>query len=289
MTRRLHALLTKMDTAWDQMVSEVAYIGKSGDPHQNLLDVIGLHANSVEFHQRYSESIQQLYNQLTLQFGHGFGDLIADYINERGKLILKNLNVELGDVKLPLLEKFFLSEPNLLSGPLIDDIPGSEIKAIRAYDKKNQNYIQWLASSDAETIRKLDFGGNTAPNALLFLLLRHSLMLAQSDAGVNILLANKMVESKKVFHDPAFINFQSEGQSKNKSKFEHLYAPNKTITGNDNTFLIDYIYRPEVLKNAAETINLRATLDSLKILEKVPTGPAGTIAYRAYRLLQLPY
>lgn len=268
--RRLHALLSKMDTTWDQLVSEAAYIGKSGDPHQNLLDVIGLHSGSVEFHQRYSESIQQLYNQLTLQFGHRSGDIIAEYISERGKLILKNLNVELGDVKLPILEKFFLSEPNLLAGPLIDDIPASEIKPIRSYYKKDQNYIQWLGSCDAETIRKMDFGDNAAPNALLFLLLRHSLMLAQSDAGANILLAKKLVESKKVFHDPDFINIQSEGLG--KSKFGHLFSANPKITGNNNTLLIDYIYRPEVLINSNETINLRATIDALKYLENVPTA-----------------
>ena len=39
---------------------EASYVGKPGDAHQTLLDIVGLHSGSVEYHQRYAESIDDL-------------------------------------------------------------------------------------------------------------------------------------------------------------------------------------------------------------------------------------
>ena len=216
---KLHELISKMDTTWDKLIPSVSHIGKQGDSHQILLDIIGLHANSVEFHQRYAQSIQQLFNHLNLQVGPFWAALLAGGINERGKVILRDLDYDFGDQKIPILEKFFLDKPTLLEGDLIDDLPLSEIKEIREYSKDKKNYIEWLASSDFETIRKQDFGGEEAPTALLFLLLKHALMQAQADAAKNLLITNKIVENKKAFHDPEFINVQQKGGGVSKYEF----------------------------------------------------------------------
>lgn len=267
---RLHSLLMKMDSTWDSLLPGVAHIGKAGDPHQVLLDVIGLHANSIEFHQRYAQSIQQLYNQLNLQMGPLFATLITGFITQRGKTILQQLGLPEQRLNLPILEKYFLSKPNLLSGAFIDDVPDSETNPIRPYSADGKNYIEWLITTDSDKIRTENFGGNSAPTALLYLLLKHGLTQSEAGTATNLLLKHDIINSRKVFHDPDFIHVEKNDTG--KSKFEHLYNNYPTITGDANLKLVDHIRNPNVLQNLAEARHLKATIDALKILEKTPTA-----------------
>lgn len=267
---RVISLLRKVDETWDSTVTQVSYIGKAGDSHQILLDVLGLNSNSVEFHQRYAQSIEQVYNQLRLSVRSPLiARLIAAAISNRGKSILRELGLS-QELKLPILEKYFLSKPSKLSGPLVDDVPKSEIEAIRGYSGDNKNYIEWLQSSDGNKIRLQNFDGNPIPNALLYLLLRHSVLLSQANAGTNFLLKEKLIENKRVFHDPAFLHIQEQETS--RSKFEHLYQSNVKITNDSSLKLIDHIYKNNVLNEFAETKALKEVLQALKTLEKTPTA-----------------
>ncbi len=267
---RLYNLIMKMDASWDSFIPDLAYVGKEGgDPHQILLDILGLHANSIEFHQRYAQSIQSLYDNLKLQFGSQFANIISTFFRNRGKSILTGLGIDLGDTILPIMEKYFLSKPNLLSGPLVDDVPASETNAIRAYDTLGNNYIEWMIVSEAEKIRLQDFGGNTPPNALLYLLLRLALMQAMSDSGSNVLINNQVIQNKNIYYDPDYIHVQSDYPG--KSKFEHLYSTYPNITGSDTVKLVDYLLQPAVLQ-LAELKNLKDTLDALKVIQKSSTA-----------------
>lgn len=268
---KLYNIIKKIDETWDELVSEVSYIGKEGDPHQILLDVLGLHSNSVEFHQRYAQSIQQVYNQLILWYKDtGFANAVANIISQRGKLILQELGFDISEEKLPILEKYFLSEPNILKGPIVDDMPESETDPIRAYTADNMNYIEWLQSSNGNAIRIQDFGGKPAPNALLYMLLRHSLMLTQSNSATNLLLNYEFINNRKIFYDTNFLFIKDKEIS--RSKFDHLYRPNSIITGDNSTNLIEYIYNSDILYSRPETRKLNAILSSLKTLEKTPTA-----------------
>lgn len=267
---RVIDLLKHIDETWDSKVSEVSYIGKEGNPHQILLDVLGLHANSVDFHQRYAQSIEQLYNQLRLSIKNPvLANTLAAAITGRGRQILGELGLD-PETKLPILEKFFLSKPNKLSGPLVDDVPESETEPIRGYTVDGKNYVEWLQAADGNTVRMQNFDGNPAPNALLYLLLRHSVLLAQANAGTNFLLTEKLIETRKIYHDPAFLHIQEKESG--KSKFEHLYQPYESITRNSSVNLIEHIYKQEILHTKGETKVLREVLQALKILEKTPTA-----------------
>lgn len=267
---RLHETLMKMDKTWDSLLPYVAHIGKAGDQHQVLLDVMGLHPNSVEFHQRYSQSSNQLYNQLVLDLGPFVAALVVAAIAKRGKDILQELGINLGDNTIPILEKYFLSAPNSLTGPLIDDVPLSETSPVRPYSADGKNYIEWLSLSEPEKIRLQDFGGNAAPNSILYLLLRHALMLSQASSGTKMMISNNLVQNKQAFFDPAFLHVEKNGTG--RSKFEHLYSANTAITGSNSELLIDHLYKPDTLKNDIEANDLKATIDALKILEKTSTG-----------------
>jgi hypothetical protein len=267
--KQLNTTLKQLDKVWTTLSDSVDYIGKTGDPHQVLLSVLGLHSNSVEFHQRYAQSIEQLYNQLKLKLGPIIAALVAAAIANRAKTVLTDIGLDPLRFKLPILEKFFLSAPNPLTGGLVDDIDASESTFIRAYTSDNKNYLEWLETAGGEVLRTQNFGsGKSAPNALLYMLLRHSLLLAQSKAATNLYVDNALITDKNVFHDKAFMHIQKTDEG--RSKFEHLYKPVKSITGSDTKLLIDYIY--EVLPFLTAADQLKDVKSALTLLKDVPTA-----------------
>ncbi len=268
---KLHELLLKIDKDWEKLLTGVNFVGKPGDAHQVLLDVIGLHAGSVEFHQRYAESLQQVFNQLNLAHGPLIAIIISMAIADRGKALLNELGYDFGERKIPILEKFFMGKANPLTGPVIDDVPLSETKRIREYSADNKNYIEWLVASDADTIRQQNFGtGKKTPQAMLYLLLRHALMQAHAEASKSYYLSRGIVNDKRAFHDPDFLHVQQ--QDSKKSKWAYLYKNEPAITGDTTTLVAEHILKPAALHNDAETKNLKRILDALTALINTPTA-----------------
>ena len=60
----LYNLLRKIDADWTTMSQNAAFVGKAGDPHQTLLDILALNPSSVEYYSRNAESLAQLFNML---------------------------------------------------------------------------------------------------------------------------------------------------------------------------------------------------------------------------------
>ncbi len=268
--QRLHTLLARMDADWRSMAANASHIGQAGDPQQALLDVVGLHAGSVEYHQRYAESFDQLYNKLVLELGQTFGSLLAEWLAGRSQQLLTQLGAN-PTVAPPILEKFFYGESALLTGPVVDDRPLSESEVIRAYTTDNRNYIQWLTTSSLDAIRQQDFGGNPQPTALLYLMLRHAMMLSQWDAGTAFLENKGLVDPVVARREPSFISVQT-GASAGESKFQHLFAAQPAITGDPTTTLAEYVLRPAILATAAETASLREVVAALGSLTGTPTA-----------------
>lgn len=269
--QRLHQLLANLDADWRAMSTKVPRVAEPGPkPHQTLLDIVGLHSGSVEYHQRYAESLDQLYNKLTLQYGALFGPIIAAWLASRGQQVLADVGAD-PQAKLPILEKFFFGESPLLRGPVVDDVPLSETVPIRGYTPDKKNYLEWLATSPLDAIRREDFGGNPAPTALLYLFLRHAMMLGQWDAGTRFLEKHSLVDSAAARLEPAFVHVQS-GPSAGQSKFHHLYSAQPLITGDNTTTVAEYLLLPSVLATALETLDLRQLVAALAFLAGAPTA-----------------
>jgi hypothetical protein len=114
--RELLALILAVDADWTAMAANVAYVGKDNDQrdaHQLLLDVVGLHPSSVEFHSRYAESLSQLLNTVNLW---GLGpDFIEALIALALQGVAAGLLVRLGYRGGPqpdILQHFFLEQAN---------------------------------------------------------------------------------------------------------------------------------------------------------------------------------
>jgi hypothetical protein len=272
---RLYVVLSKMDADWGAMAQGVAHVGApAGNPHQTLLDIVGLHSGSVEFHQRYAESLQHIFNQLLIEYGPLVAITIAMWLGQRGAQILQHFGIS-PPPDMPILEKFFFSEGTLLTGPVVDDVPLSEVAPVRDYSADGQNYLEWLATSSTEKIRLQDFGGNPAPTALLYLMLRHAVLLGQWDAGLRLLAAHQLVNPAVMRAEPAFINVAAKDDDVNAvagSKFEPLYRAVPSITGNNQTTIAEHILTPSFLADAFETRDLREIIRALQFLRETPTA-----------------
>lgn len=63
---RLYGILKRIEDDWKPLVDRVSYVGKRGDldPHQILLDVLGLHPASVEYYPLQAESVEHKFYEL---------------------------------------------------------------------------------------------------------------------------------------------------------------------------------------------------------------------------------
>ncbi|HMA17109.1 MAG TPA: hypothetical protein VKS03_01590, partial [Thermoanaerobaculia bacterium] len=145
---RLHAILSAIEDDWAQMAGAVSFVGKPGDAHQILLDIVGLHPGSAEFVQRYAESVEQLFNRLNLEgLGELLGGIIVGALTQTGVNLLKKLGYS-GDEPPDILSKFFFGKQNALNGPVVQEGPLSETERLRpATAAGGQNYLEWLINA----------------------------------------------------------------------------------------------------------------------------------------------
>ena len=274
---QLYSRLKVVDQTWNTLRSGVAYVGKAGDPHQLLLDIIGLHPNSVEIYSRYAQSMEHLYNYYNL-IGLPFGlDFFWNQYFASGERLLADFGYRV-DAKtgIPeILSKFFFGEGERLTGRLIDEAVLSETERLRAQTTTNKNYIDWLleaANTSHDALRQQQgFIDNNPPTALLYLLLQHALDLSYIDSSLQ-LHANRGVMSKAQVNaariEPRFIHI--EQQTDKGSRWQYIYKKEPLITGNANMLIADYI--PTQFGIAAETQELEDMLAALAHLTKQPTA-----------------
>jgi len=274
---KLHEILMRAHGAWGDLLARVAHVGKSGDPHQILLDVLGLHPASVEHYTRVAQSLEQVINSLSL---HGFSGFIERILAQivllaQGTEILAAHGYDTAVRGRPdLLDKFFRRDPTPIAGPLIDDEPLSEAVPLRVHTTDDRNYLAWLADSarvSLETIRRQDgFGDAGAPKALLYLLLRHALLLGYYETGVRLYArAGALTEAALLAArtEANFVHVADQAQPA-ESRFKLLYRPEPAVTGGDPVQLVgDFI--PQLLfadEIAAPLSALIAAIDRLKDL-----------------------
>ena len=273
----LYNLLRQLDADWSTMSQSAAWVGKAGDPYQTLLDIVALNPSSVEYYSRNAESLDQLFNMFN-RFGLGPGWYTA----------LSNLNLEAAAVALlerfgytgtalpDILNHYFLTDnPQITT--IIDDRPLSDTTPLRIYTEDgNRNYIQWLidaAGQSLDTLREESgFTNNQSPQALLYLLLRHALMLGYYNTSYNFhrnagfLSATELLAMRT---EPTFVHIAEEPNS-TESRFGALYKTESRITGSPSTLVSDYIR--EQLDVAPEAANFAAQIKALQLLVNASTA-----------------
>jgi hypothetical protein len=281
--RGLHSVLQRMRQDWSANLGSVAYIGRQGnvDAHQILLQALGLHANSVEFDQRYAESFEHHYNWLIAKGGSSLAQLRAWRYRQRGLDLLADLGYvhdEQLDPEIPILEKFFLTKEHDVVKPLIDDRELSESNRIRSYTDLGQNYIEWLiehAGNDHRNIRnQKGFTDNKPPYALLYDMLRHAVNLQFADTALDMYRGAELLselQANALRRDAPFIGVRDRPVGL-ESRWDLIYQADQRIAEN-GAVLVDHItdlVRSNVVNS--ETRNLHELIDALDLLKDASTA-----------------
>ena len=271
--RRLLAILHEVDRDWAIMARQVARVTGEGDAHASLLGVLGLHPASVEFHRRYAESLNHLFNHFNF-FGRGavlFDAILRAGLDRPADELLRRLG-HTGDGRPAVLSKYFLGGQGLLRGPVVDDRPLSETEPVRVYTDDARNYLRYLvdASGSLDALRLQEgFTDDQPPTALLYMLLRHALILGYADSGRELHRTADFDEA--VLHalrrEPAFVHVDT-GAGSSESRWEPLYK-DAAVVGGAGT-VADHI--AQILGTAAETRGLRDQIEAMERLADASTA-----------------
>jgi hypothetical protein len=290
--RRLHTVLQAMAGDWQQLAAGVPRLGTDlgtdlgmegtagtagADPHQLLLDLLAAHPTSVEFYQRYGQSAEDYFNRLNLG---GLGTEVLDALaalNVQGRV--RTLLTHLGyDPQRPdpdAATRLFTRRQHALRGPLVDDLPLSESRPVRASSDDDRNYLAWLAHvarTDFDAVRREDGFGGGKPTALLYLLLRHAVLLAYDEAALRLAAAaHGLGEAQLVAarREQPFVHISTRTQV-TESRYGRLYAPDPAVTGAPDTLVADFI--AQVIGQRPATVALGEQLDAVDVLAQAPTA-----------------
>lgn len=290
--QRLYQVLRDIRTDFDAMVPNLARVGASGDPHAILLDVLGLHPGSVEWSQRYAESLKTLFNRLNLL---GFGGLIQKLLIAAQRQAARQKLTGLGgagEVDPKILDLVFSGKHNLLKGGVIDDVPLSESEHLRKSTDDGRNYLEWLidaANSSLDALyQQKGFVDNKRPGALLYLLLRHALQLGYSDVSIRLHQdAGLYTTAQAVIAraDEPFLHVR-DNNLVSESRYQPLYVAATEITGNPDKPVHEFIgERLRALQLHFHLSDQLAALDRLKdqptaVLERALADHVDLCSYR---------
>ena len=276
--RRLNAVLSVAGQDWAEMAAQVPFLGADGDPHGLLLGMLGLHATSAEFHQRYGQSLEDYFNRLNLAGAGGSVLQALDTLGARQRVrdLLTHLGYPAGAPEPDLATRLFVRRQHPMRGPLIDDRPLSETDAVRVYTDDGMNYLGWLDANmrtDVDVVRlESGFTGGRPPGAILYLLLRHAVLNGYAEAALRLVAAAHAMSEADVVRARRELPFVhvSERTQATESRYARLYAPDPAVTGDPQRLLGDHI--ATIIGQHPATEELAEQADAIARLASVPTA-----------------
>jgi len=247
---QLYAILRKIDADWTAFSTNLSNVASQAssaqDAHQLLLDIIGLHPASVEFYSRYAESLTELYNIINLGgFGPDFWRALVALTLESGAVdLLQRLGYS--GPQPDILQHVFMKDAAQIV-TVIDDRPLSETTTIRDYTDDHRNYIEWLIDAAKTSLdavyQEQGFTGNNTPEALLYLFLRHAIMLGYYDSSYRLHRTAGFLnttELQAMKPEPTFVHV-ADGATQSESRFAALYKTEPRITASPTLLVSDFI------------------------------------------------
>lgn len=266
----LHNILRKMDETWTTLSQNVARAGVGNDPDKTLLDMLGLQASSVEFYQRLAVGPGYVWNFLAF-------DGLSDFAPRWNNVLTGAANQLVGELgfsfpqqpKIFSLEFFRKHTP--LTGPVVDELPLDETRALKLISPEIGNYIDWLLQSDLDTIRNQNFGTDTngqprpAPSALLYLLLRHALLLAYWDATMKFTVDYRLAPPT-ARQEVELLNLKT---APDLTRWDYFEVKIPRVTG---TLPLKQFLRTPAAGQFEQAHDLQELKDALAVLADLPTA-----------------
>ena len=278
-----NAIVTRVQDLFDTWKTRSQLVKRISNANpvstDDFVDILSLHPNSVSFNQRLMEDVSSklnavssgLLNPTILQDLNSWME--SYYLQNTGSLQkLSAVGLDANSQRPDILYKVFTSATQL-NGPVIEpakDANGNPLKEVFSEtDGLQFNYINWLATSDFDTIRN-ETGVPYERKPLLYLFLRHAMLLRYTEAA-------KMLERtatsasatgvKAKYQDNQLIN------SVDKSKTALLFRIDEKITGSKTLTVKDYIQNAlSGSTSRTELINLNNTRSALLSIAQLPTA-----------------
>lgn len=262
-------LLDDMEGRFRKFAAGVAQAGGGDAPQQTLLDILGLHPASVEFHSRYGQSAAQIASLL------GIGGLTWSSIAQ-GPSLQANLQAFLrrlgyvGDALPRVANIFFHAMQHVLDGGVVCAEPRKP-----GFETEHVSYLKWLVEAGGSSVEALrlqkDIPGGV-PKALLYILLRHALLLAYSEAAgeahlrldgfdegqLRLLLREEALPHVRRIRPAALAS---------ESRWEALYRIERKISGDEQVSVAEFL-----AKNIGALNETEALAEQLKALETLISG-----------------
>lgn len=272
----LQALLGTIREDWRELLDAPAYVGKEGDPHALLLDIVGLHSGSVEWSRRRAETFATLERRMRMLGFAGFlGVWMQIEARRQARLLLTGLGYD-GETDPPILDLIFNGAHKPLRGGLIDERPPSEREQLPAATIDGRTYLKWLADAARTSLDALyaqdGFTGDKPPRALLYLLLRHALQLGYHDTSVRLHEDAGLYTPERAAaarSDDPFLHVADTAKV-SESRYQPLFAREQAITGGASQTIAEFIAANHLTLTAARRFTEQ--LGALDRLEGEPTG-----------------
>lgn len=259
---------------WDTLALNAPRVGRRSEkPQQQLLDIMGLHPSSVEFHLQILDSADRIWNEYKL----GSKRRNALEASMRDKMqatyqILKDLGYVVAEPEITA--KFFSEVAGPMKRPVIDVSPVSETAELTLCTTDSKNYLTWCrekAKTAFEDLRlQRGFSEGKTPNALLYHVLRHALQLGYHSTAFDLHEAHELLTTDRVtaYKEPLFVHV-AEGTG-SESRYGMLYAKQPVITGSTKSTVAEFI--PKWLATVGQNGTLAAQIEALQVLEHASTA-----------------
>ncbi len=280
----IERIVTRARPYWTRFLPKLARVGATANASADLVSVLGLQPTAAEYFQRIAASYDHLANVAGFQTGGDrmdevfesvFGGLEADAL-----ITSLGYQVERADGSqkpYPLLFQLIHNrfQTRIPTASLIDGQPFSETDAIKPYDAAGtRNYIDWLVSNarNANALRAQDFAGAPPPTALLYMLLRHAL-LVQTGFSVHLWLKLYGIEAPELVVSRKFVGMTP---AVDVTAWEILAAPANGLVGTiaSDQPLMALVHLPEfrIGPNAVIGAPLDEMLAAYGVLRGLPTA-----------------
>lgn len=209
-SERIYALLARLVPVWQAQLNKVSHVGKPGDSFAHLLNILGLHATSVEFHRRHAVGLDFLYNYAQLVGENWVAENTFRLQQAFAGVLLDELGWPQDQPPSPILDLTYFAAEDRILDPLIDDVDNADdevltedqsVLALYGVEEltEPQNYIGWLLNHDLPDIRKQLFRDPVGdlvelPRPLLYRLLRQGLLLSNADAAMQLYVSAGVLE-----------------------------------------------------------------------------------------------
>jgi hypothetical protein len=176
-------ILTRLEGLWARFADKPPHVGRSADPDRDLVEVLAMDASAQSARVRRALGFDALWNVVT--FSGTTLERWDDLQRRVAKAVLEALAEQPETFDPRALYLSFAAGGATFRGPMVAEDPLSESDAL-PFD-----YVAFLRAAPPGKLRiQAPPGADNAPDALLYLMLRHAI-LAEYDRAARRVLANR--------------------------------------------------------------------------------------------------